>query len=128
LSTININETMNRWLSSFSEESSHSICSLYDEQASLWGTLSPTKRDNTDQIKYYFDQIFKYKNRYIELNNSNIRLYGDMAICNGIYTFKWINEGVKVTTVARFSFVYINKGDRWLIVEHHSSAIPEVSK
>jgi len=127
LSTKEIIENMNRWLSSFSEDTTNNICSFYDEQASLWGTLSPTKRDSTALIKDYFDQIFKYQNRYIELNDSNIRLFGDMAICNGLYTFRWIKEGVKVITAARFSFVYMKKGDRWLIVEHHSSAIPEVS-
>ncbi len=115
---------MNSWLSLFSEDTSKGICALYDEQASLWGTLSPTKRDSAVLIKDYFDQIFKYQNRSVEFNSSTIRLFGGVAICNGLYTFSWYKEGVKVSTIARFSFVYVKKGAHWLIVEHHSSALP----
>ena len=124
LSSQEIIENINYWLLSFSENTSNNICALYDEQASLWGTLSPLKRDSADLIKDYFDQIFKYQNRYVEINNSNIRLFGNIAICNGQYTFRWFKEGVQVKTVARFSFVYIKKCGRWFIIEHHSSAIP----
>ena len=121
-----ITENMNRWLSSFSEDTSNNICNLYDEKATLWGTVSPIKRNTTALIKDYFDQVFIYKNRYIELNDSNIRLFGDIAICNGFYTFRWVKEGENITTVARFSFVYMKKGKDWTIIEHHSSTLPVV--
>lgn len=127
MSSQEIVESMNRWLTSFSEKTSNNICSLYDEQASLWGTLSPIKRDNSALIKDYFDHIFKYQSRYVKVKDSNIRLFGDMAIGNGQYTFGWIKEGVEVTTVARFSFVYIKKNGEWFIVEHHSSVMPMVT-
>jgi hypothetical protein len=29
---------------------------------------------------------------------------------------------------ARYSFTYINNGERWLIVDHHSSAMPAAPK
>lgn len=118
---------MDHWLSSFSENTSKNICSLYDEQASLWGTLSPIKRDSPALIKDYFDHVFKYQSRYVEINDSNIRLFGAMAISNGQYTFGWIKKGMKVTTIARFSFVYIKKNGQWFIIEHHSSVIPVVA-
>jgi len=124
LSSQEITEKMERWLSSFSEDTPKNICALYDKQASLWGTLSPLKRDSVELIKGYFEQIFKYQSRHVEFNDSNIRLFGDVAICNGQYTFRWFKEGVKVTIVARFSFVYIKKCGHWYIIEHHSSAIP----
>ena len=117
---------MELWLSSFSEDTSKNICTLYDEQACLWGTISPIKRDNPALIKEYFDQLFKYENRYVRFNDSTIRIFNDIAICNGQYTFSWFKENVKVTTKARFSFVYINKCGRWSIIEHHSSVIPIV--
>ena len=127
MSSQDIIENMAHWVSSFSEDTSKNICSLYDEQASLWATLSPIKRDSASLIKDYFNQIFKYSNRYVEITDSNIRLFGDVAICNGQYTFSWFNEDVKVITAARFSFVYINKEGSWLIIEHHSSFIPLVT-
>lgn len=124
MSSQEITESLNHWLSSFSEDTSKDICSLYDEQASLWGTLSPKKRDSVTLIKDYFDQVFKYSNRSVKVVESSIRVFGNMAICNGIYNFSWFNNALKVTIVARFSFVYINKNGRWFIVEHHSSSIP----
>lgn len=126
MSSQEIIENMASWSSSFSEATSKNICSLYDEQASLWGTLSPIKRDSAPLIKAYFDKIFHYSNRSVEFTDSNIRFFGDIAICNGLYTFSWFDDDVKVTTIARFSFVYINKGGRWLIIDHHSSFIPVV--
>ncbi|WP_114326902.1 DUF4440 domain-containing protein [Candidatus Colwellia aromaticivorans] len=117
-------ENMESWLSSFSEDTPDNICALYDEKAFLWGTLSQLKLDNTTLIKGYFKNIFKYRNRYVEFNNSTIRLFGDIAVCNGQYTFRWFNDDVKVTTVARFSFVYRKKHGRCFIIDHHSSIIP----
>ena len=117
-------ENMDRWVSSFSEDTPENICALYDEQAYLWGTLSPLKRDSAALINDYFEQLFKYQNRSVKLNDSNIRFFGEIAISNGQYTFSWFKEGVKVTIVARFSFVYVKKRGRWLIIEHHSSVIP----
>jgi hypothetical protein len=124
LSSQEIIETIHCWLSSFSDDTSTSICSLYDEKASLWGTLSPIKRDNKALIKDYFEHVFRYPNRSAELVDSSIRIFGDIAICNGVYTFNWLNNGLKVTKVARFSFVYINKNGGWFIIEHHSSLMP----
>ena len=119
-----ITEIIGHWSSSFSEDTPNSICALYNEKASLWGTLSPLKRDNAGLIKDYFDKIFNYQNRRVAINDSSIRFFGDIAICNGQYTFSWSKEGIDETTVARFSFVYIKKCDRWSIIEHHSSLIP----
>ncbi len=119
-------KTLSMWTSSFCKDSSDNICALYDKRATLWGTLSPIKRDNLILIKDYFDQLFKFKSRSIEVNESNIRVFGDLAICNGIYTFKWINSGKIITKVARFSFFYTKKEDQWLIVEHHSSVLPVI--
>jgi len=124
LSSQEIIESLNHWSSSFSEDSSNGICSLYDEQASLWGTLSPQRRDSVTLIKDYFDQLFKYSNRSVKVVDSSIRVFGNVAICNGEYSFSWFNKTIKVTTAARFSFVYINKKGRWFIIEHHSSYIP----
>ncbi|MGF1764853.1 SgcJ/EcaC family oxidoreductase [Aliivibrio kagoshimensis] len=126
MSTKEIIDNMNRWVSSFSEKETDDICALYDEDASLLGTLSPINRDSAELIREYFEQIFQYQHRYVEFGTSNIRLFGDIAISNGQYTFRWFNEE-EVTVVARFSFVYVKKGERWMIIEHHSSIMPIAS-
>jgi len=124
LSVQNINDAMARWLTAFSESTSDDICASYDEHASLWGTVSSIKRDNPGLIKEYFDGVFQYTHRLVELDQTDIRLFGDMAISSGQYTFTWVKGGTKIITPARFSFVYKKIKGNWLIVEHHSSVIP----
>ena len=120
-----VNYHLEAWLLAFSENSSDPICALYDEQATLWGTLSPIKRNSPLLIKEYFELIFGFQNRQVILTESNIRYFNDIAICNGQYTFSWLDNKETITLHARFSFVYVKKAEKWLIVEHHSSAIPE---
>ena len=54
------------------------------------------------------------------------RVYGDIAIVSGAYTFSDVRDGVATNVrPARFTFVFRRDGDRWLIVDHHSSRVPE---
>lgn len=124
MTSVQIIESLECWASSFSDDSTNNICALYDEQASLWGTFSLLRRDNAALIKDYFEGIFKYQNRNVNFTDSSIRFFGDVAICNGSYTFSWVNNGIEVITMARFSLVYVKKDGRWFIIEHHSSAMP----
>lgn len=126
MSSQSIKDSLGCWVSSFSEDNPINITNLYHEQAFLWGTLSAVKRDSSALIREYFEQIFEFDNRCVEINESNTRFFGDLAICNGLYTFSWSQAGGRVTTLARFSFVYIKKNGHWLIIEHHSSAIPTI--
>lgn len=51
-----------------------------------------------------------------------MRVFGDLAINSGLYTFTFADGS---TVAARFTFVYRRSGDRWQIIEHHSSRMPE---
>jgi len=35
-----------------------------------------------------------------------------------------VQNGESKTFPARYSFTYVKNGDRWMIVDHHSSAMP----
>ncbi len=56
------------------------------------------------------------------IDEANVRVFGQVAINSGIYTFTF-KDGAVVQ--ARFTFVYRWNGSRWMIVEHHSSQMPE---
>jgi hypothetical protein len=58
------------------------------------------------------------------IGEQRVRIYGDIAINSGTYSFNNVRDGKPVTTAARFSFVYRNRDGRWVIVDHHSSAVP----
>ena len=97
------------------------VTALYESNAILLPTISNQVRHNHEEIEDYFIH-FLAKGPKGVINESNIRTFGNIAINSGIYTFTF-SDGNSVQ--ARFTYVYRWKGQRWLIVEHHSSALPE---
>lgn len=96
------------------------VVKLYDKSAILLPTLSNRVRRNHDEIVDYFTQFLARKS-HGTINESNIRIFDELAINSGVYTFLF--DGVD-TVQARFTFVYRWNGSEWLIIEHHSSAMP----
>ncbi|MES9966602.1 MAG: nuclear transport factor 2 family protein, partial [Sedimenticola sp.] len=76
---------------------------------------------NHEEVEDYFVH-FLAKGPVGEIDEANIRTFGDIAINSGIYTFTF-KDGAVVQ--ARYTFVYRWNGERWLIIEHHSSQMPE---
>lgn len=97
------------------------VTALYESNAILLPTISNQVRHNHEEIEDYFIH-FLAKGPKGVINESNIRTFGNIAINSGIYTFTF-SDGNSVQ--ARFTYVYRRNGQRWLIVEHHSSALPE---
>ena len=97
------------------------VTALYESNAILLPTISNQVRHNHEEIEDYFIH-FLAKGPKGVINESNIRTFGNIAINSGIYTFTF-SDGNSVQ--ARFTYVYRWNGQRWLIVEHHSSVLPE---
>ena len=97
------------------------VAALYEDTAILLPTVSNKVRHNHDEIEDYFAQ-FLAKGPEGNIDEMNIRIFGEIAISSGIYTFTF-KDGSAVQ--ARFTFVYRWNGVRWMIVEHHSSQMPE---
>jgi len=88
-------------------------------------TVSPLVRHNHAEIEDYFVH-FLAKHPFGTITESNVRVYGDIAINSGLYTFELDGEeeDSRVEVKARFTYVYKKEGDDWLILEHHSSVLP----
>ena len=97
------------------------VTSLYEVNAILLPTVSNKVRHNHQEIENYFVD-FLAKGPAGELDESNVSIFGDLAMNSGVYTFSF-KDGASVQ--ARFTFVYRNNGERWQIVTHHSSKMPE---
>ena len=97
------------------------VTALYESNAILLPTISNQVRHNHEEIEDYFIHFLAKSPKGV-INESNIRTFGNIAINSGIYTFIF-SDGNSVQ--ARFTYVYRWNGQRWLIVEHHSSALPE---
>lgn len=122
-----ITALFDQWNQSLQTGKPEEVVKNYAPDAILLPTLSNQVRHNPEEIKDYFEH-FLAKKPFGQLNEQNVRLLGtDVAINSGIYTFTLNNEAQPKDVQARYTFVYRKIGDKWLIVEHHSSLMPEVS-
>lgn len=113
------------WIDAMSSHDPERVVALYDPEAVLWGTRSPTLRDNPATVRDYFNILRTVPPSYkAVIGEQRIRVYGDIAINTGTYTFSEVRDGKPIIRPARFSFVYRNRDGRWLIVDHHSFAVP----
>ena len=118
-----------KWAEVFADDNPDRILALYDKNAVLWGTLSPKRRDDPEAIKDYFVKAFAALPQHkVSFGDQLIRVYGNTAINTGYYTFSFVKDGEAKSLPARYSFTYVKKGKKWLIVDHHSSAMPAPPK
>lgn len=118
-------ELFDLWNNALKSEDPAQVALLYAEDAILMPTLSKIVRHNRVEIEDYFHFFLSFK-PISTLNESNIRIFGDTAIHSGLYTFSLDVNGNPMERQVRFTFVYRNINKHWMIVEHHSSAMPEI--
>ncbi|HSD60279.1 MAG TPA: DUF4440 domain-containing protein, partial [Burkholderiales bacterium] len=117
------------WGELFVDDNPDVIVVLYDQEAVLWGTLSPKVRNTPELIRDYFVAAYKaLPGHKVSFGEQLIRVYGDTAINTGYYTVSFVKDGETKLIPARYSFTYVKRGDKWLIVDHHSSAMPPPPK
>jgi hypothetical protein len=105
------------------------VLPLYSEDAVLWGTLSPTVRADRAALRDYFVTAFKVlPGLKVAFGDQLIRIYDATAVNTGYYTFSYVRDGETKSLPARYSFTYVKRGENWLIVDHHSSAMPPSPK
>ena len=112
------------WADAFNSRDPQRVRALYAPDAVFWGTSSPILRDTPALIAEYFAGLPSRPNERVELGASSARVYGDIAINSGSYTFTDVRDGKPVRRPARFTFVFRQVDGRWLIADHHSSAAP----
>ena len=109
------------WNNALQTRDPQAVAALYATDGILLPTVSNRVRHNHEEIEDYFVH-FLAKGPSGKIDESNVRTFGEVAIHSGVYTFTF---GDGSTVQARFTYVYRWNGQRWLIVEHHSSAMPE---
>jgi len=114
-----------RWIDAFNRKSSRDIVALYAPDAVFFGTSSPVLRDKPELVRDYFKDLAALGNATIVVEEHRVQLFGHVAINSGFYTRISQQDGKSVRNPARFSFVYEKRGGQWLIVNHHSSALPQ---
>ncbi len=117
------------WGRALGENDPDKMLPFYAQDAVLWGTLAPTVRSGRAALREYFVTAFKVlPSLKVTFGNELIRVYGNAAVNTGYYTFTYVKDSETKTWPARYSFTYVKNGERWLIVDHHSSAMPSAPK
>jgi uncharacterized protein (TIGR02246 family) len=112
------------WVAAYDSRDPARITALYDPEAVFWGTSAKTVSADPGAIAEYFKDAGKRPNARVTLGEQHIRVYGDVAVNTGDYTFSDVRDGQNVTTPARYTFVYRQRDGKWWIVDHHSSRVP----
>ena len=110
-----------RWNNALQTGDPQQVAALYETNGILLPTVSNQVRHNHVEIADYFVH-FLAKGPQGKIDESNVRIFGDIAINSGVYTFTF-EDGARVQ--ARFTYVYRWNGQDWKIIEHHSSQMPE---
>ena len=109
------------WNNALKSGDPENVANLYAPGAILLPTMSNLVRHDHNEIKDYFVHFIANKPVGAILE-SNLRDLGEIIINSGIYEFTF-QDGSAVK--ARFTFVYTKVNTRWMIIEHHSSQMPE---
>jgi len=117
------------WARALGQDDPDKVLPLYADDAVLWGTLSPVVRSDRAALRDYFVTAFKVlPGLKVAFGDQLIRVYGGTAVNTGYYTFSYMKDGETKTLPARYSLTFVKNGERWLIVDHHSSAMPPPPK
>jgi uncharacterized protein (TIGR02246 family) len=112
------------WRAAYDSRDPARIVAMYDSEAVLWGTTAKTVAPNPTAIAEYFKDAGQRPNARVVFGEQHIRLYGDVAVNTGYYTFSDVRDGQAVSRPARFTMVFRNRDGKWLLVGHHSSLVP----
>ena len=112
-----------KWAQTLGQNDPDAILLLYAPDGVLWGTLSPTVRavGRAARLFRYGVQSSAGPQTFGE---QLIRAYGNTGVNTGYYTFSFNRDGETKTLPARYSFTFVKQGENWMIVDHHSSAMP----
>ena len=121
MSNHDIESLFDAWNAALKTGDPQRVASLYAHDSILLPTMSNRVRRTPAEIVDYFEDFLSNQPEG-KLEDSNIRIFDDVAINSGVYVFSF-GDGSKAR--ARFTFVYRWDEERWLIIDHHSSQMPE---
>lgn len=112
------------WAKAFAEHNVDHVVAFYSKDAMVWGTNAQGLRTTPDELRSFFQSTFQIPNVRIAFDDQTIRVFGNVAVVAGHYTFIAGSGDQEQNTLARYSFTFLKEGERWLIIDHHSSPMP----
>jgi uncharacterized protein (TIGR02246 family) len=118
-----------RWNNSLATGNPDAVVANYAAGATLLPTVQNGPLIGPAAIRGYFAYFLKQSPRG-EIKDRVIHLGCNIAYDIGLYTFTINGDqpDTRKEVKARYTFIYAPEHGRWLIVHHHSSALPESPK
>ena len=113
------------WRAAYDSRDPKRIAALYASDAALWGTNLKAIAVTPAAVAEYFKDAPARPDARVVFTEQNVRVYGELALNSGTYTFNGVRDGKPTTSPARFSFAFRKLDGKWLIVDHHSSRLPQ---
>ncbi|MEU1849610.1 SgcJ/EcaC family oxidoreductase [Streptomyces sp. NPDC019990] len=117
-----------RWNTALRTGDPRKVADLYARDAVLLPTVSDNVRTDRAEIVDYFEHFLRNKPVGTKVESVVSVLDRNTVIDTGVYEFALTDPetGAKKTVKARYTYAYEKQADgRWLIVNHHSSKMPE---
>lgn len=118
-------DVLSRWVDAFNARDLDRICSLYADDAVLWGTFSPSLITSPQGLRDYFTRAFEPgMQASAELQAFHLQPLGSVAVASGTYHLRAVMAGQCRELPARFTVVLAPLHGSWKILTHHSSLMP----
>lgn len=113
------------WNAALATGDPNKVADLYAPDAVLLPTVSNNVRTTRAEIVDYF-QTFLQSKPVGTIDEEIIKVIDpDTAVNTGVYHFDLTKDGKQQRVNARYTYVYELVDGKWLILNHHSSAMPE---
>jgi uncharacterized protein (TIGR02246 family) len=123
--TQQVSEATQTWRAAYNSRDPALIVSMYAPDAVFWGTTMKTIATNPVAVAEYFKDARSRPDARVVFGEQHIRVYGDLAVSSGTYTFKDVRDGQEISNPSRYSMVFRKKDGKWSIIDHHSSRVPQ---
>lgn len=112
------------WKEAVESGSVDAIMKLYDRDAIMISTFAQIPMTKRQQLVDFYKKVVVNPDIKVDIDTSHPRSFGTFAVNSGRYTLSYAQEGERISVPARFTFVYQLQGDKWVIVDQHSSRVP----
>jgi uncharacterized protein (TIGR02246 family) len=119
-----IGSAITDWKTAVESRDVQAIAVLYDKDAIMVSTFVQNPLTTNKDLLGYYKKVVANPDVKVEIEEQHPRRFGDVAVNTGRYTLSYTQEGEAIVVPARFSFTYQLQGKKWIIVDHHSSAVP----
>lgn len=123
-----VDSALMEWKEAVEGGDAEAIVRLYDKKAIMISTFVQQPITSREVLLAYYKKVVANPDVRVEIEEEHPRKFGNMAVNTGRYVLSYTQEGEEVVVPARYSFVYQLQGKKWVIVDHHSSAVPLPAK